>query len=416
MNPQPSLMSRAALWLSFAAAASIVISIAAFNILAGLALAALLLSGEKLRFPPIKLPLGIFILLTFVAWFASADPLGHGYPQIRKFWDFLVLLLIFSTLRSVALIRSLFLAWAGLSAIGALRGFVQFATKVQQAHQAGVDFYTYYVSDRITGFMSHWNTYSAQQMIALVMLAALLFFSARMRQRWVWVLCAALMAMALYLGETRAVWLGSALAGLYLLWCWRRWMMLLVPLAALLAYVASPHALRERFTSFLHPSNLDSNGFRVIARNAGIQMIERHPLLGIGPEGPKYHFEEYVPKDVWATRPDGFYQHLHNLYLQYGAERGIPALLVFLWLIGKMLLDFWRGLRSLPPGPSDTRSLLHGAIAVILAILAEGFAEVNLGDSEVLIMFLTVIACAYLALDIKPSPEKIPTPAQNIGK
>ena len=34
---------------------------------------------------------------------------------------------------------------------------------------------------------------------------------------------------------------------------------------------------------------------------------------------------------------------------------------------------------------------------MILATLAEGFFEYNLGDSEVLTMFLVVVACAYLA-------------------
>ncbi len=41
--------------------------------------------------------------------------------------------------------------------------------------------------------------------------------------------------------------------------------------------------------------------------------------------------------------------------------------------------------------------MLHGAIAAILAIFAEGFAEYNLGDSEVLTLFLAVVAFGYIA-------------------
>ncbi len=41
--------------------------------------------------------------------------------------------------------------------------------------------------------------------------------------------------------------------------------------------------------------------------------------------------------------------------------------------------------------------MLHGAIAVILAILAEGFLEYNLGDSEVLTLFLAVVGFGYIA-------------------
>ena len=404
-------MSRAACWLTFGAAASIVLSIAAFYILMGFALAALLFSGDKLRLPRIKLPLGVFMGLTLIAWAFSPDPWVDGYPQIRKFLVFCILLLVFSTLRSLATIRWLFLAWAGLAGISALRGFVQFAAKMQQAHQAGVDSYTYYVSERITGFAGHWNTFSAQEMIAVVMLGALLLFGFKVPKRWIWVLCGVLIAIALYLGETRAVWIATMLASIYLVWFWKRWLVALVPVVAVIVFLVSPPVMRERFTSLFHAKEVDSNTFRLIAWNAGIQMIERRPLLGLGPEGPKYHFREYVPPKIWESRPPGFYEHLHNVYLQYGAERGIPALLVFLWLLGQILVDFWRGLRAFPPGSSDRRFLLHGGIAVVLAMMAEGVAEVNFGDTEPLAMFLIVVACSYVALDKEldvPGSPKIP--------
>jgi hypothetical protein len=72
---------------------------------------------------------------------------------------------------------------------------------------------------------------------------------------------------------------------------------------------------------------------------------------------------------------------------------------MLMWMLGLILYDFLRGLRSLPPGRSDRRFLLHGGVAVLLATLAEGFFELNLGDSEVLTMFLVVVACGYLALE-----------------
>jgi hypothetical protein len=45
------------------------------------------------------------------------------------------------------------------------------------------------------------------------------------------------------------------------------------------------------------------------------------------------------------------------------------------------------------------RFLLHGAVAVVLAVMVEGCVEYNLGDSEVLTMFLVATACGYLALE-----------------
>ena len=404
MNPPGSFLSRAARWLTFGSAVSILLSIALSQILLALALAALLASGEKLRLPRIKLPLALFMLGTVVALAFSPDP-AAGLPQIRKFYVFLELLVVFSTLRNLEVVRWLFLSWAGIGSLTAIRGFVQFAGKVQQAHQAGRGFYDFYVGERITGFTSHWNTYSAEEMFALIMLGAFLFFAPGLRRRrWIWWLCAGLIAAAVLLGETRAIWIGTAVAGLYLVWFWRRWMTVLVPAVILVAFVVSPAAIRERFTSIFRPQQVDSNQFRMITWRTGLRMIEAHPWLGLGPEGPKYHFQEWVPADIPRPLSAGWYGHLHNIYLQYAAERGIPTMLIMMWMLLQILFDFWKGLRALPPGRDDRRFLLHGGIAIVLATMAEGFFEYNLGDSEVLTMFLVVVACGYLALEKDVAP------------
>jgi hypothetical protein len=39
--------------------------------------------------------------------------------------------------------------------------------------------------------------------------------------------------------------------------------------------------------------------------------------------------------------------------------------------------------------------------------MAEGFVELNLGDSEVLTMFLVVVACGYLALEKKLTADAV---------
>jgi putative inorganic carbon (HCO3(-)) transporter len=167
----------------------------------------------------------------------------------------------------------------------------------------------------------------------------------------------------------------------------------------------SPDVIQQRFTSILMPTSRDSNDFRRVTWRTGLRMIERHPWLGLGPEMPRIHFDEYVPADIPRPLPVGSYIHLHNIYLHYAAERGIPTLLAFLWLMGRILVDFWRGLRALPPGRSDRRFLLHGGIAVVIATLVDGVANMNLGDSEVLTMFLVVVACGYLALEKDVAPQ-----------
>ena len=221
-------MLRAARWLTFGAASSILFSIAISQILIGMAFVALLISREKLRLPRIKWPLGLFMLGTAISLAFAAEP-AAGLPQIRKFFVYLILLLVYSTMRDLKHVRWLFLAWGGIAAVTALRGFVQFAAKTREARELGQGFYDYYVADRIKGFTSHWNTYSGELMLALVMLTALLLFAPRVRRTWLWILCGLLIALAVLLADTRGVWIATAAAAVYLAWFWKRWTVALAP-------------------------------------------------------------------------------------------------------------------------------------------------------------------------------------------
>jgi O-antigen ligase len=304
--------------------------------------------------------------------------------------------------------RRLFLCWGVVGAGSATWGMVQFLQKIRQAHALGRNFYEYYTGERITGAMSHWMTFGGEEMFVLLMLAAFIFFgpAKRLRQLSLWIACALLLVIALLLGETRSIWLATVAAGLYLVWFWKRWVIVLIPLVLALIVFLGPASVQERFTSFLRPrKEIDSNEFRLVTWRTGLRMIEAHPWFGLGPEGPRLEFDAWVPSDVPRPLPTGSYIHLHNIYLQYAAERGIPTMLVLLWLLIKALVDFARGIRKLPPGPSDDRFLLHGAIAIVIATMVEGFFEYNLGDSEVLTMFLVTLACGYAALALGPRKE-----------
>ena len=390
---------RAARWLTFGSAVAILFSIAVSQFLLALALVTLLLSGERLRLPRIWLPLGLFLLGTLLSLALSGDP-AAGLPQVRKIFVFTMLLVVFSTLRDMRIIRQLFLCWAAVGALISLRGFVQFGQKVQEAHAQGRNFYDYYVAERITGFMSHWMTFGGQEMFALLMVTAFLFFACLAHRRaGLWLLCAVLMGLALLLGFTRTIWVASAGAGLYLIWFWKRPLVIALPIALAAIALLAPASIRERFSSLLKPGKVDSNEFRIVTWRTGIEMIRAHPWFGLGPEEPRLQFDRYVPPDIPRPLPSGWYGHLHNIYLQYAAERGIPTLLMMLWLLGQVLYDCLRRLWRLPPGRSDLKFVLHGAVAVVIATMIAGFFEHNLGDSEVLTMFLVVVGCAYAAME-----------------
>jgi O-antigen ligase len=397
MDSSEPLLFRIARWLTFGSAVAILFSIAASQIL--LALVALLLSGGRMRLPRIWLPLGVFLLGTLISLALSPDP-GAGLPQVRKIYVFTMLLVVFSTLRDSVVIRRLFLCWAGAATLTALRGLVQFSHKVQDAHAQGRSFYEYYIAERITGFTSHWMTFGGQEMFALLTTTAFLFFACVARKRaWVWLLCALLMATALLLGFTRSIWLASAGAGIYLLWFWKRALVVAVPVVLLLIALLAPASIRERFSSLLNPSKIDSNQHRIVTWRTGLAMIRAHPWFGLGLEEVGLQFNRYVPPDIPRPLPEGYYGHLHNIYLQYAAERGIPTMLAMLWMLGQILWDCLRRIWRLPPGRTDLKFVLHACVAVVLGTMIAGCFEYNLGDSEVLTMFLVVVGCAYAAMD-----------------
>ncbi len=375
-------------------------SIAAAQILLALALVALLLSGEKLRLPPIWLPLACFLAWTLVSLAASPDPAG-GLPQVRKMYVFSMLLVVYSLLREMGHVRMLFLAWAGAGALVAARGLVQFAAKYAAAREKGQNFYESYVGDRITGFMSHWMTFGGLEMFALLGLAAFLLFGQKERRRatWFWGLCFTLMMAALVLGFTRGIWIAMAAGMARLLWARKPWLVALLPAAALIGFLAAPDSVRHRVTSSVDPGRSDSNSHRIVTWRTGIEMIRAHPVFGLGPEQIKGEFDKYVPADIARPLPTGWYGHLHNIYLHYAAERGIPAALALIWLLVKILVDFARAIRALPPGAGDRRFILQAALAVVVAAMVAGISELNLGDSEVLMMFLAVVACGYVAAE-----------------
>jgi len=404
--PSPFL-KRLPLWLASASAVAILISIGASQILLPLALAALLLSGLPLRWPRITIPLAGFLAWSLVALAFSPDP-RFGIPTVRKMVVYLFLLIVYSSIRTLAEARWLVLAWIGVGTVTAARGLFQFAADVAGAHAAHEDFYHFYIADRIRGFMSHWMTFSGQELYVLLLVAAFLLFAPDTRKwRWVSIPGTLIVGISLVLSDTRSIWIAAIVAGFYLLWCWRKWAALSLPVMLALALLVAPAAIKERVSSLIHPNGqLDSNQHRFIVWRTGWQMIKAHPIVGVGPEEIRKDavFKAYLPADIHLPLPDGDYQHLHSIYIHYAAECGLPAALFLTAALVLAIWDYRRALMKLPPGRSNRCFLLHAATACVIGTMVSGLAEKNLGDTEVLTMFLAIACLGYLAVNTGEEP------------
>jgi O-antigen ligase len=238
---------------------------------------------------------------------------------------------------------------------------------------------------RVQGSLTHYMTYSGVLMLVACAAAARIMFR---REDRVWaslVMPALLVALALTM--SRNAWVGVCV-GIGLLFLLRDFRLVaLLPAAAALFLAVAPAPLTARlYSSFslTDPTNRD----RVAMMRSGVRMIRDHPLTGVGPDGVRLMYPVY--RDPQAEKQ--LNPHLHNVPLQIAAERGLPALAIWIWFIAVLVRDLARKTRS-----STLRSLPTAALAAVVAMLAAGMFEYNFGDSEFLMLFLLLVTLPYAA-------------------
>jgi hypothetical protein len=247
-----------------------------------------------------------------------------------------------------------------------------------------------------------------------------------------WCLVVALVALSIILNFTRGVWLGCCVEGIYLLARWRpKWLWALLVLAAL-AYVGAPSLVRERLHGAMHPTEDPALSIRLEMWRVALQMIRSHPWVGVGPNNIEEVYDLYLPP---RKSPEvGYHSHFHNDYLQFGAERGLPCLAAWLWLMGALGWYTWKLRRSMckdsPPDSGGVARQAPGwlpdsgavarqrrggypmawiadaALAAWLAFLVEGCFEFNFGTSPVLMMFLFVTSTPFIAARVAASGKE----------
>jgi O-antigen ligase len=362
---------------------------------AGIAYAVhLFLNHPRIAFLPVKAPLALFACWTVLSTFFANNPAAGGFA-IRKLVLFVIFLLAVNLIVSMrhleTLCRALFVEAAAASVYATIQFLTQYRT-VRAEHPHHI--YSIMTSSRVTGFMGHWMNFGGQQMMVFAILLACLFL--RPRTRAIWWLVAAIIASSILLNLTRGVWLGCFVAGLYLVARWKPKLLWFVPILVAVLLLASPKMVRERVDSVLHPSNDNSISMRLEIWSVGLRMIQEHPWVGVGPNNINEQYDLYLPPGVSPAA--GYHAHMHNDYLQFAAERGLPCLAAYLWLIGAL---FWHYLKIRRISPASSRWIVDGAIAAWMAMVVEGFFEFNFGTSPVLMMFLFIASTPFVAAQVQ---------------
>jgi len=241
------------------------------------------------------------------------------------------------------------------------------------------------LGQRPRGTLGHYMTYSGTLMLVVGVAGARLVFGTRDR---VWpALVMPALVVALSLTLTRSAWVGACVAVgvLFILKDLR--LLGLLPVVAALCFAFAPDSVTNRMVSVFDlrdPSNRD----RLAMARTGAAMVRDFPLTGVGPAMiPKLYTQYRDPDAVQAMNP-----HLHNVPLQIAAERGLPALAIWIAFIAVLAYNLFRIFRS-----ERDQTLAAAGLATIASMLSAGLFEYNFGDSEFLMLFLVLVTLPFAA-------------------
>jgi O-antigen ligase len=127
-------------------------------------------------------------------------------------------------------------------------------------------------------------------------------------------------------------------------------------------------------------------GFHLLTSNP------RHLLVGVGMDSIKGHWRE------WGLFENGRLPmgHMHSDYLQIALERGVPALIVWLILLGAYARTLWRVRRRVPSENWIEKGIVLGALGGLVGFMLSGVVHYNWGDSEVVMIFYLIMGLSLV--------------------
>jgi O-antigen ligase len=241
------------------------------------------------------------------------------------------------------------------------------------------------LNQRPQGTLGHYMTYSGLLMLVIGTALAKLLFDPREKTWPALVMPALLLAVALT--STRMAWVGACAAAAVLLLIKDFRLLAILPIVGAITFAAAGPSITHRLMSMFDakdPTRRD----RIAMLLEGQHMVRDHPLLGVGPNMVEAVYAQYrVPEAVEQVNP-----HLHNVPMQIAAERGLPALALWLAFLAVLCRDLYRKLKTARP-----RTAAASALAAVAGMLAAGLFEYNFGDSEFLMLFLLLITLPFTA-------------------
>lgn len=235
---------------------------------------------------------------------------------------------------------------------------------------------------RVYSYYSNPNAFAEMLVMLIPVGVALLLGSKKRYCRVAGLLSAGLGTAALIMTYCRASWIGLALAAVVFLFFWNRKLLPVLAVAGLACLPFLPAAVLQRILSIFN-WNDTSMVTRAPLVQAGLEMIQAHPVLGVGLGGDAVRqlATDLVLMESWTR-----FTHTHNVYLQLWLENGLLGLIAF-------VAGCWHALKlgvktfQQEAVPRSTRLIALGAASALAGSLISGMADFLFNYPRVMLIF-----------------------------
>jgi O-antigen ligase len=284
-------------------------------------------------------PLALYLVWIGLSIGWSADVHAAAIDMIAFYVPFTVLAVSIARLPwEGTRVRILYAELVVMALVFAAVGFYQYETRTISENLRLVNSNTFAAFFRVNSVFFDPSIYGRFLVIALIPTAVLLVRTRSMR----WGLLALAFTAVAWLGllisfsqSSFAALLVAVLVLTTVVWRWKSLLALAaVVIVAVGITVTQPRLMNGlRHHTFTGLNGATSGRASLVA--VGIRIAEAHPVKGVGLGGFEHSYSKRTGKRPRKSAS-------HNTPVTVAAEEGVPALLVYLWLVGALLLAAYR--------------------------------------------------------------------------
>ena len=332
---------------------------------------------------PLGIPFVLFVLACLIA-VVNAYDVNYSYSSLKKLLEFLIFFWVLNCVRDNNLRNSLSLILITSATLAGLFGLCQYWQEFLSIQKFSIFITT---ENRPEGTLSTYMTFAGLLMLAGVIALAKILFQKPTHK---WLLGSiGIITLSLLLNLSRQAWFGFLIALIFLVFFWRKKILLLIPIMLLVIYVASPLSVQQRAKSTLSGEDRTFT-MRTALWKGGWKIFKDYPLTGCGFRCVDLVNSQYPDPTGYIAR----FRGMHNNLIQVAVDTGILGVTAWLGIWFYFFRFLYHKAITLEKNANE-RWVILGSAAAMLAFLAAGFFETNFYDSEVAMLLYFIMALPF---------------------